>query len=202
MSLYAPLLIALGWCVSGLLAAAVLERRGHDAWSVIGLYAAAGPLGFVLLADRIRFLEPEATARSLTPVDERGDGLRVVIPIEAAPHLSTEDVDRFAPERVVVTATIPFEHVGDGWTADEVAAASALEEARDRFVGRPVDMVVLPGRLSDATVEWAARQPHAVILVAPDALPARELARLQRSAAARHIEVAVVADSRAPAAIA
>lgn len=186
-------IVALLWWSSGMTAASVLYRRGHDGWHWLAICAIAGPLSLLLVVDQARVVEPQATPLTLTHADadaDAGNGATLVVPLAATGWVDSATLDPLGPiRRLAITANVAFEHAGNG--GDPAAASGALADARDRYDGLPVELVVLPGRLPDALVAWAAEHAPATIVTAREAHRPSTLARLARLAA-RHRGVALL----------
>jgi len=176
-------MVALLWWSSGMTAASILYRRGHDGWHWLAICALAGPLSVLLVLDQARFVEPQATPLTLTYADA-GHGTTIVMPLAATGWVDSATLDQLGPiRRLAIAANVAFEHAGDRWNPADAASAGALADARDRHDGLPVELVVLPGRLPDALVAWAAEHAPAMIVTAREAHRPSTVARLARLAA-------------------
>lgn len=193
-------IVALLWWSSGMTAASILYRRGHDGRHWLAICAIAGPLSLLLVVDQARFVEPQATPLTLTHADadaDAGHGTTIVMPLVATGWVDNATLDPLGPiRRLAIAANVAFEHAGDGWDPVNATSAGALADARDRFDGLHVELVVLPGRLPDALVAWAAEHAPATIVTAREAHRPSTVARLARLAA-RHSGVALLVTDHA-----
>jgi hypothetical protein len=191
------------WWATGMTAASILYRRGHDGWHWMFICAAAGPLAGLIVADQARFVEPQSASLTLTRAhsvgDTVGDGVTVVVPAAALGHVDAEAVASLTTPvaRVVVVASAAYEHITAGSHRGEVTAANALDDARSRLGPLPVEVVVLPGPFADAVVARAAEHTPAVIVTASDAHHPSVLARMARLVA-RHPGVGLTVSATAP----
>lgn len=181
------------WSGSGVTAAIVLSRRGHDLRSLLGLALVFGPLFVPLAVDYVRRREPAVRPIVLcrTPPAERGADIVVVVLGDGHDAADASAVlDRFGPVGAVTIATpIDFqtaERPADDpgrVEADRRLAAAAtllhdpppgrvllpgtLEEGLRRFVRRHHDLVVVTGAVDDWGVERASATLGLPVVLAP-----------------------------------
>lgn len=188
--------VALGmlvWSGSGVAAAVVLSRRGHDLRSLLGLALAFGPLFVPLAIDYVRWREPAARPVVLdrTPPATRGADVVVVVlgdghdAADAAPVLGrlgpvgavtiatpidfqtaqrpADDPGRVEADRRVAAAATLLPHPPPG----RVLLPGTLEEGLRRFVGRQHDLVVVTGAVDDRGVERASDTLGLPVVLAP-----------------------------------
>lgn len=197
-----PILLAAAlWWGIGMTAANVLYRRGHESAHWLVACGLAGPLGFLLVADQARFVEPQATSIHLTSA-RSADGVRVLIPLGALGWIHPGTQPSFEHiGQVTIAATVPFELAGTRPEGLDLTGVS--EVAAESFPGTAIDVVSLPGRLPDALASWATHHTPTVILTAREAHPPATIARLARLVAGCPGVALVITDHRAiPAEIA
>lgn len=164
------LLFALGWVATGLVAALVLHRRGHEPRPLVALGALMGPL-FIPLA--LEYAQREGVARAnrveLVTPDHR-PGPQVVVVVLSA-HDLTERVRRVLddldePHAVTLVAMIHYEATArTDWTDSKSHATRLLEPYEAAFAEHRPAMVLQPGLPEHTIVDLLQGFRDTIVLV-------------------------------------
>ncbi len=192
-------IIASLWLASGMTAASILYRRGHDGWHWLLLCGIAGPLAALIVVDQARIVEPRATPITIGRATGHTPGVTVVVPAVAVRDLDDAAVRATAGSSasVVIAFPVAYEHLATGLSDIQLAAANALDDARKRFANHRVEVVVTPGAPARAVVGLAAERAPAVVLTSQAVHPSSTLARVARLVA-RHPGVELTVHAQPP----
>ncbi|MBY5162646.1 hypothetical protein [Salsipaludibacter albus] len=183
----------LAWVGSGVTAAVVLHRRGHDLRSLLGLALVFGPLFVPLALDYVRHREPAARPIELCRTPTARRGAHVVVVVLGDGHDAADAsalLDRLGPiGAVTVVTTIDFqtaERPDDDpvrmAAARRLAAAATflhepppgrvllpgtLEQGLRRFVDRRHDLVVVTGAIDEWGIERVSDALRLPVVLAP-----------------------------------
>ncbi len=175
------------WVATGLLAALVVHRRGHDFRPAVVLGFVLGPLFIALAVDAARHREREVAPVPLAPgsrsegpvdvlvgIDGSADAMAVVSPV----------VRLLGPRigRLTLAATIDYESAeSDDWSDGKAAAALELEVSSIFLPDHEPSTVLLPGEPVRALTTHAADNGYDLLVV----VAARRWRRLLRRRARR-----------------
>lgn len=181
------------WVGSGVAAALVLSRRGHDLRSVLGLAVVLGPLFLPLALEFVRHREPVARAISLDPRPRDGSGGHAIVAllgeaesvVDALPVLASfgsvtaltlaapidyESADRAAPDDVQREAERRLTAAATFLTEPipaRVMVPGTAETALARLVEPEHDLIVLTGATEDVGAERLSAVVGVPVVVAP-----------------------------------
>ena len=184
---------ALAWVAAGVGTAIVLERRGHDLRSLLGLAVVLGPLFVPLGLEFVRRREPTARPIHLDPVPVPTTGLHAVVAVLGAPESVADALPVLASygkvTAVTLARTIDYEtaerRVPDDARRraeqDLAAAATFLTDPRParvlvpgtpetalaRLVSRDHDLIVITGAIEDVGAERLSDLVGVPVVVAP-----------------------------------
>ena len=184
---------ACAWVATGVVAALVLQRRGHHLRSLLGLAVVLGPL-FVPLAWEIAGRrEAEARPIALDPAPEAGRGRHAIVAVLGAPESVVDALPVLADFGSVTAITLaaPVDYETAERAADDelqrevehrlTAAAAFLTDvvparvlvpgapwsALARLVGPEHDLVVITGARVDVGAERLSDEVGLPVVVAP-----------------------------------
>lgn len=183
----------LAWVASGVAAAVVLGRRGHDLRSLLGLAVVLGPLFVPLAWEFVRQREPAARPIALDPAPRPGAGRHAIVAVlgEAESIVDALPVLDSFGSVTALTLAVPIDYQSaDRPRADDVrreaerrltAAATFLtdvtptrvlvpgtpEGALGRLVRPEHDLVVITGATEDVGAERLSDVVGIPVVVAP-----------------------------------
>ena len=181
------------WVGSGVAAAWVLSRRGHDLRSVLGLAVVLGPLFLPLALEFVRRREPAARTLRIDPRPRAGTGRHAIVALLGDPESVVDALPVLASFGSVAALTLaaPIDYESADRTApDEVrreaerrltAAATFLtdpppsrvlvpgtpETALARLVDPDHDLIVITGATEDVGAERLSVLVGIPVVVAP-----------------------------------
>lgn len=170
-SLWGRALVALLWAVSGLLAAYVMKRRGHEFRSLAALGLALGPLYIPLALQHARS-EPDVKPLPLNRGDAGDGSVDVLIGLRGSADCVSDAlpvIDLLEPRigRVTIAAAVDYESAGSNdWSDAKSAAAVELDLASilASQCCRP-ETVIVPGPPDYAFVRYAQQNGHHLLLI-------------------------------------
>lgn len=157
------------WTACGVAAALVLQRRGHDLQSLLGLAVVFGPMFVPLAIHYVRWREPAARPIVLceTPTGVRGTDLVVAILGDGHDAADAAAVlGRFGPLGSITLVT-PIDYETADRPDDDpgrVAAARRLAAAATLLHDPPPGRVLLPGLLEDGLRQFVTRDHDLVVV--------------------------------------
>ncbi|HEX9766145.1 MAG TPA: hypothetical protein VGA36_05245 [Nitriliruptorales bacterium] len=166
----ATIVLALGWVLVGLLVTEILQRRGHDRRSVIGLAAVLGPFFVPLAVDMVRRREPAAQpvrlgAQRETPVRRP----RVVLGVLGDASGVTEALAflRRLPDVGSVTLVRPIDYEAAArpeWDDAKAEGEQVLNRAAESLGDYDVEALLVPGTAGRALLSIAQDRADLMVI--------------------------------------
>ncbi len=168
---YSATALLVGWVCSGVLAAYLLRRRGHEFGPAAVLGFVFGPLFIPLAVDAVRHREGEVGPVHLSPGVPAGGPVDVLIGLDGGADsvaLARTAVQLLGPRigRLTLARAVDFESAGrHDWFDAKAEAALDLELTSVLLPDHAPSTVLLPGDPRKALVAHAAADGYDLVVV-------------------------------------